>query len=122
VKLVRVHDERFLCGLGHVVTGRQREPLADNVLPRDADPGVTRGEAADLLGQAFLPEKFVPEDPVTNVAGAIQQTVVVVQPVHADVVQQAPRPYQFDVACRPGPRVQLPGQSGHDTAVRVDEV
>ena len=104
VELVRVHDQPLLAGLGQVIGRRQREPLGDDVIAGEPDPGVVRGEPADRLGESLLPEELVPEDPVADVVRAVEVPCLVVQPVHADVMQQGAGPGQVDVDLLAGAR------------------
>jgi hypothetical protein len=81
-----------------------------------------RGEPADRLGQPFLPQQLVPEQPVTYVVRVVELAGVVVQPVHPDIVQQAACSNQLDVQAGPGARMQLLRDSADDQAVRVNEI
>jgi hypothetical protein len=81
-----------------------------------------RGEPADHLGQSRRAEQLLAEHPVADVAGVIELARGVVELVDPDVVQQAARPDQARVGGEAGGCEQLPGDSGHDLAVRVHQV
>ena len=97
VEFVRVHDQPLFAGVGQVIGRRQRQPLGDDVIAGEPDPGVVRGEPADHLGESVLLEELVSEDPVADVVRAVEASRLVVQPVHADVMQQGAGPRQVDV-------------------------
>ena len=77
---------------------------------------MTSGSPASL-------QELVSEQPVLDVVGMIEVARDVVEPVHPDVVQQAPRPHQAEVNVQAGAwRSELLDDVPDDPAVRVDEV
>jgi hypothetical protein len=133
VELVRVHDQRLFPGVGQVVGRRQRKALPDHIVSGEADPSVVRGEPADHEGEPRRPQQFMAEHAVPDVARVVEAARVVVQAIHADVVQQAAGPHQVginaggtvatgvDVAGAGGGE-ELLGDPADDLAVRVHEV
>ncbi|GAB4058208.1 hypothetical protein GCM10028775_64640 [Catellatospora paridis] len=122
MELVGVHDKLLLAGLGDVVGGGQRQLLAQHVLAGEPDAGVAGAEPAQRLGEAESAQQVMPEQPVADVVAVVEPAAGVVQPVDADVVQQAARPDQVDVVCRVPAVEQLLGHRTDDQAVGVDEV
>ena len=91
-------------------------------------------EAADCLGQAETGQEFVAEHPMPDVAVPVEPSVAVVEPVDADVMQQAAGADQFGVEARTRSRTrsvggvrlwqsceQLLGDGPDDHAVPVDQ-
>ena len=57
-----------------------------------------------------------------DVIRVVKLSGLVVQPVHPDIVQQAPGPRQVNVQVSTRAGVQLRGDAAHDQAMRIYEI
>ena len=84
-----------------------------------AEDGVFEDRASTF---AVDREQPVPDHPVPDVLLVVELPGDVVQPVHPDVVQQAPGPHELLVDVQAAGVHQLLGDPAHDHAVRPDQL
>ncbi len=122
MELVGVHHELFLAGFRPVIGDRQGQPLAHHIRGAEADARVAGGKPADRLGNPFLSQKPVAENPVPDVIRVVKLTGAVIQAVDPDVVKQAPGPRQVRVKSQAGPGQKLLSYPAHDQAMGIHKV
>lgn len=91
VKLIRVHDKKFLLGFGQIVGDRERETLITHVVTAQSDASVVRAEPGYYLWHPLPGKKFVAKYAMLHIPRMVNLPVRIVHAVDSDIMQQASR-------------------------------
>ena len=100
MKLICVHDKKFLLGFGQVVGNRERETLIPNVVTAQSDASVVRAEPGYRLRHPLAGKKFVAKYAVLHIPCVVDLPVRIIHSVDSDIMQKATRSHQLSINSR----------------------